>query len=316
MKKIISAAIAAVTMFSVSAVFAPAYGVEPTQPFFSIKSGTYSAPQVVAINHDEEFDVYYTTDGSKPTAKDKLYEGFPLIIRTNTVVRTASYYEGELIERDKLTIYIKTPEPAASVQGGEYSESFSVELTCPDEEAIIYYTVDGSVPTQESKKYKKAINIKESTTLRFTAFGKDKKRSSAVTEKYEINSDVYSDSRRQKLFELINETRAEYGLSPLEELPLLSDIAQQRARETSTYFSHWRTNGTKWDSLLAANGLKRNVRGENLAYYYPTANQTLRSWMSDSGHKANVLNPDAKYVGIGCYYNGYTYYWSEIFIGE
>ena len=315
LKKLISAVITAAIM-AVPAFSAATYAVEPTKPLFSIESGTYSTPQVVSLNPDAEFDLYYTLDGTKPTDEDKLYEGFPLIIRTNTVIRTASYYEGELIERDKLTLYIKTPEPAASVTGGEYSDSFTVELTCPDESAEIYYTTDGSTPTKDSKRYKKAIKIKESCTLRFAAFGEDKKRSSVVAECYEINADVYSDSRRQKLFELVNQTRDEYGLAPLEELPLLSDIAQQRAKESSTYFSHWRANGTKWDSLLAANGLKRNVRAENLAYYYTTAKQALNCWMSDPWHKANILNPDAKYIGIGCYYNGYTYYWSQLFIGE
>lgn len=317
MRKKICAALAAVSMLTAfSAVSAPVKAVEPTQPFFSIESGTYSAPQVVAINPDEDIEVYYTTDGTKPTDEDKLYEGFPLIIRTNTVVRTASYYEGELIERGKLTVYIKTPAPAASVKGGEFTDGFTVKLTCSDEDAVIYYTTDGTTPTRESKRYTKAIKIKESCTLKFAAFGKDKKRSSVITERYEINSDVYSDSRRQKLFELVNQTRAEYGLEPLEELPLLSDIAQQRAEECSVYFSHWRANGTKWDSLLTANGLKRSVRAENIAYYYTTAKQALSCWMSDPWHRANILNPDAKYIGIGCYYNGYTYYWTQLFIGE
>ncbi|MGN0649783.1 MAG: chitobiase/beta-hexosaminidase C-terminal domain-containing protein [Oscillospiraceae bacterium] len=304
-----AAAILAVPLFSAAAE-------EPAVPFFSIESGTYSAPQVVAINHGEGHEVYYTLDGDKPTAEDKLYEGYPLIIRTNTVIRTATYCEGELIERDKLTVNIRTAAPAASVSGGEYAESFTVELTCADETAEIYYTTDGTAPTQESKRYKKAIKIKESCTLRFASFGEDRKRSAIVEERYEINSAVYSDSRRQTLFELVNETRAEYGLAPLKELPLLSELAQQRAAESSTYFSHWRANGTKWDSLLAANGLKRSVRAENLAYYYTTAKQALNCWMSDPWHRANILNPDAKYIGIGCYYNGYTYYWSQLFIGE
>ena len=313
MKKQISALLAAVAALMISANVSAA---EPTQPMFSLESGVYSAAQVVSINHDKELRVYYTLDGSKPTDEDKLYEGFPLIIRKNTVIRTASYFEGELIERDKLTVYIRTAAPAASVEGGEYDEGFSVELTCPDDEAEIYYTTDGSVPTEKSKRYKKAIKIKESCTLKFAAFGEGKKRSATVSESYDISSEVYSDSRRQSMFELVNQARAEYGLEPLEELPLLSDIAQQRAVECTTYYSHWRANGTKWDSLLAENGLKRSVRAENLAYYYTTAAQALNCWLSDPWHRANILNPEAKYIGIGCCYSGGTYYWSQLFIGE
>ena len=102
----------------------------------------------------------------------------------------------------------------------------------------------------------------------------------------------------------------------LSEMSGLSDIAQQRARECANYFSHTRPNGTRWYTLLEEAGLKRNVRAENIAYYYPTAQQALNSWLNDPSHRANILNAQAKYIGIGYYHDGYNAYWVQIFLGE
>lgn len=126
----------------------------------------------------------------------------------------------------------------------------------------------------------------------------------------------YDDPQRQAMLEAVNAVRAEYGLSALSEMSELSDIAQQRARECANYFSHTRPNGTRWHTLLEEAGLKRNVRAENIAYYYPTAQQALNSWLNDPSHRANILNAQAKYIGIGYYHDGYNAYWVQIFLGE
>ena len=39
-------------------------------------------------------------------------------------------------------------------------------------------------------------------------------------------------------------------------------------------------------------------------------------WMNSEGHKANILNPDFKYLGVGYLYDEsseYQYYWVQIF---
>lgn len=126
----------------------------------------------------------------------------------------------------------------------------------------------------------------------------------------------YDEPQRQAMLEAVNAVRAEYGLAALSEMPELSEIAQQRARECASYFSHTRPNGTRWHTLLTEAGLKRSVRAENIAYYYPTAKQALNSWMSDYSHRANILNAEAVYIGIGYYNDGYNSYWVQIFLGE
>lgn len=279
-------------------------------------SGTYDSTQLVTIIRDDgSSDIYYTTDGSKPGTDSAVYDGKPIIVSENTVVRMAAYSEDTLVASDKANIKIRTASPSASVEGGEYNKSFKVKLTCDDEDAVIYYTLDGSTPTKESKKYKKAITIKENTTLKFAAFSPDKSRSKVITEKYTISTDEFDNKLCQDLFELVNETRAEYGLSPLKTIDDLTEAAEKRAKEYSYNYSHWRPDGTKWYTILSEYGLKRNTRAENLAYYYKTAKSVLNCWMNDPWHRGNILSADAEYIGIGCYSDGYNTYWCQLFIG-
>ena len=282
----------------------------------SHESGYYRTTQFVRVTSAKGAEVYYTTDGTTPDASDTKYGTEPIIVTENTVIKTAAYVDGELAESNTANIKIRTVSPSASKDSGTYSEAISVKLTCSDKDAEIYYTTDGSTPTKDSKKYTKAITISEDTTLKFMAIGDNLARSPIITRKYTIKTDAYDEPHRQALFEAVNELRAQYGLSPLETLPELDEIAQQRAKEASSYFSHTRPNGTKWYTLLAEAGLKRSDRAENLCYYYATAKAALKSWLNDYSHRSNLLDPDMKYIGIGYYKVGGVPYWSQIFIGD
>ncbi len=278
-------------------------------------SGIYGGTQMVRITAPEDVDVYYTTDSTIPTENSTLYDGKPIIISENTTIFAAAFENGEAVQYSGATIGIRTASPEVSHSSGLYDEEFIIKVSCP-ENAIIYYTSDGSDPTTESRQYTRPLSITRDCILKFAAFSDGKEQSSVVTREYKVGSEVYDEPLRQQLFELVNEARAEYGLSPLEEMAQLSEIAQLRAKECSSYFSHWRPNGTKWDSLLAAQGLKRDIRAENIAYYSSTAKAVMNSWMASYYHRANILNPDAKYIGIGYYDGYYCDYWTQIFIGE
>ena len=136
----------------------------------SHSSGYYDNSQLVTVvNYDDETDIYFTTDGSKPGTDSALYDGTPISVSENTVVRIAAYSGEDLINTAKASIKIRTASPSASAEGGEYSDAVKVKLTCSDPDAVIYYTTDGSTPTKDSAKYKKAITISDSTTLKFAA---------------------------------------------------------------------------------------------------------------------------------------------------
>ncbi|MGN1340973.1 MAG: chitobiase/beta-hexosaminidase C-terminal domain-containing protein [Oscillospiraceae bacterium] len=307
---------AAAGAFAAALFFTSVSGfAEEADIFLSHDTGYYDKTQFVSVVNWTGSEVYYTTDGTKPDSSSTQYDGAPITVRENTVVRIAAYSDGELIASDKATVRIRTSTPDASVEGGEYTEQQTVKLTCPDSKAVIYYTTDGSTPTNESTKYNKAIKITKDTTLKFAAYAPDKSRSRIVTEKYIINEDQFENKLCQALFEQVNQTRAEYGLKPLKADADLTKAAEIRAKEYSYYQSHYRPDGTKWDTVLSQFGLKRNVRAENLAYYYTTAKSVMKCWMNDPWHRGNILNPDTEYIGLACYNNGWCNYWCQLFIG-
>ncbi len=59
--------------------------------------------------------------------------------------------------------------PTASKKAGEYRGTQKVALTTTTENAVIYYTTDGSTPTEKSNKYKKEISISKTCTLKAIA---------------------------------------------------------------------------------------------------------------------------------------------------
>ncbi|GAA0720962.1 hypothetical protein GCM10008905_10790 [Clostridium malenominatum] len=86
----------------------------------------------------------------------------------------------------------KLDEPVFSVKGGIYSEEFYLTLRKTMEGVDIYYTTDGSVPTEKSFLYKEPIKILErdkgGTIIRAIACKRGHKKSNTITQSYFINN--------------------------------------------------------------------------------------------------------------------------------
>ena len=75
----------------------------------------------------------------------------------------------------------------ASPAGGTHDTARSVALTASDPQAKIFYTTDGTNPTQKSTPYTEPFRIKNTTTIKFLALGPDNtQRSPVFTETYEM----------------------------------------------------------------------------------------------------------------------------------
>jgi uncharacterized protein YkwD len=109
----------------------------------------------------------------------------------------------------------------------------------------------------------------------------------------------------------VNEARANAGLSALKLDPILNEAAEVRAKEVNTRFSHTRPDGTSCFTVLREFGIVYNVCGENIAIGFNDAASVVRAWMNSSGHRANILNPNYKVMGLGKSGSG----WGQLFIG-
>lgn len=80
---------------------------------------------------------------------------------------------------------VVTQDPVISPNSGTITDpSVMVEITCPTEGAVIYYTLDGSTPTAESTVYTAAIEITETTTVSAIAIVEGGEPSNVVTATY------------------------------------------------------------------------------------------------------------------------------------
>lgn len=53
--------------------------------------------------------------------------------------------------------------------------------------------------------------------------------------------------------------------------------------------------------------------GENVAMGYPDGRAAVRGWMNSSGHRANILRPQFRTMGIGAVKRGGVWYVAQVF---
>lgn len=115
---------------------------------------------------------------------------------------------------------------------------------------------------------------------------------------------------------LVNKERAKEGLAPLTAVSGLNSYALQRSKELETLFAHQRPDGSNPLDYVISLGYW--TAGENIAMSYgmnDTPERVMEGWMNSEGHRANILDPDFAYIGVGCYVSNGSYYWTQIFAG-
>ena len=78
--------------------------------------------------------------------------------------------------------------PTFDPEGGEYTEAQSVTISCATEDVDIFYTLDGTEPTDESDLYSGAITISETATLKAIAYNTDGESSEVTSATYTITA--------------------------------------------------------------------------------------------------------------------------------
>jgi uncharacterized protein YkwD len=99
---------------------------------------------------------------------------------------------------------------------------------------------------------------------------------------------------------LMNDYRAQEGLTPLNEDALLDEAAADRMRhmEEESFWSHESPDGLSPFHWLDQRQYRYRSAGENLASGFETARLLVQSWMESRGHRANILSADYEDCGI------------------
>ena len=115
-----------------------------------------------------------------------------------------------------------------------------------------------------------------------------------------------------------NKNREEKGIKTLKTYSKLQQIAKLKAVDivTNNYFSHNSpTYGTPFE-MLNKYKISYKTAGENIAGNSSNS-AAVTAWMNSSGHKANILNSNFNYTGIGVVKsNKYGKIYVQMFIGK
>lgn len=164
-----------------------------------------------------------------------------------------------------------------------------------------------------SRKYVRAIYPSSSGSSNSGTGGSSSSgNTSSSTETSNMNSD------EKEVFDLINKQRTNNGLAALKNDSEGQRVARIKAQDmvNNNYFSHTSpTYGSPFD-MLKSFKISYKTAGENIAGNSSNSS-AVTAWMNSSGHKANILNSNFNYTGIGVVSSPkYGKMYVQLFIGK
>jgi N-acetylneuraminic acid mutarotase len=203
-------AISTASGYGTSAVASATYTfpAAPTTPTFSVPPGTYNSVQSVALSDATTgAEIVYTTDGTQPTSSSTatIYSQ-PITVATSETINAiaanpslgffvldgiAADYGPYVASADAMATYtIDLPQlatPSFSIPSGTYTAPQTVAITDSTAGAIIYYTINGTVPTTASTVYTAPITVSSSETIEAIATANGYANSTVASAQYTLN---------------------------------------------------------------------------------------------------------------------------------
>lgn len=133
------------------------------QPIFNYKSGTYNEYLTVEITSDDNEAIYYTLDDSPATTESMLYEA-PIEVKDGTtVIHAITVNANNLVSEEIVTTYViqsaGSIKPEIYPESGEYTDFTKVTIDDISANCKIYYTTDGTDPTEKSTEYTQSFEM-------------------------------------------------------------------------------------------------------------------------------------------------------------
>jgi beta-glucanase (GH16 family) len=158
-------------------------------PTFSPAPGAYSAAQNVALaDSTAGAAIYYTTNGTTPTAGSQLYSSPIAVSSTTTIeaIAVASGYSNSAVATGVYTISLPAAEPTITTTPAQNgAEIVSLATTTPG--ATIYYTWDSSTPTTSSQIYEAPFLVASELTVNAIAVAPGASASSVASQSFSAN---------------------------------------------------------------------------------------------------------------------------------
>jgi len=162
-------------------------------PDISPNGGTFSTATLVTLSCSTSgATIRYTTNGSIPTSGSTQYTA-PFTVSSSCTVKARAFksdYTDSDVASASFTINNPLPKvatPSISPNGGTFSGSALVTLSCSTSGATIRYTTNGSDPTSRSTLYSSPFTVSSSSTVMAKAFKTGYTDSDVASASFTIN---------------------------------------------------------------------------------------------------------------------------------
>ncbi|MCR4991087.1 MAG: chitobiase/beta-hexosaminidase C-terminal domain-containing protein [Lachnospiraceae bacterium] len=124
-------------------------------PVFSIPTGSYEKGTSLSLEFSGNGDVYYTTDGTDPSASHGTVYTGPISLEKGEYDIKAVFINkngtvSDIAESYYLIDVVKPGEPIVNPESGSYTSPFNISAFSQNVNDKIYYTTDGSDPDEEN----------------------------------------------------------------------------------------------------------------------------------------------------------------------
>lgn len=173
--------------------------------------GEYGAPLEITLESSTGYRMYYTLNGSSPSTSSTQYSGTITLDEsyieddegTEITLRVVSYTENSIksgeIEVIFTLVYGEVSAPEISPSSGNYDEATSITITAASG-AKIYYTTDGTTPTESSNLYTGSFDMERGNTVISAIAVKNGVSSSVSTAVYNLDiPSVYTFSEAKEI---------------------------------------------------------------------------------------------------------------------
>ena len=193
-----------------------------------IKSGTYLEAQTVTLTGSNASDIiYYTTDGTEPTLSSSVYSS-PIKVSKTMTIKAFGYNKGAEPQSGSVYEFAYKIDPNADLvppvitpnkKSRKYTEALSdINFTIEDNKfngVKVYYTTDGSVPTESSSEYLTissgsksgtgksfSVGVKETLSIKLLAVD-DSGNETSASYTYRVTDGSVVDFREESIYFLM-----------------------------------------------------------------------------------------------------------------
>lgn len=139
-------------------------------------------------------DKSYTWSSSDSLIASVDDNGYVTAHETGNVTISAVSNDGRRTGRCSLIVAGEVAKPSFDPPAGDYDEVLYVTISTETPNADIYYTIDGSEPTEESKKYEQPIRVDSSLEIKARAYLEHWDKSEIAAAKYDIVTAIADDA--------------------------------------------------------------------------------------------------------------------------